>query len=114
MFVYGIDFYITMSGIELSQLERCISILSYYWLLLKCNDVIKHDGLLPFFYDNRTLGYIYDSILTNDNEEVKGKDEIEQYKAELSGVCSSGPYTNSFDLEENEWTVRLYHSSFSR
>jgi len=109
--------------VTLSQLEKCISITNSCQLLLKCNDVRykEHDGLLPFFYDNFVLSYLYDSILTSDNEEER-KAEITSYKTKLSRVClskqhrqtcfhsQSGPYTNSFDLEENEWTVRFYYS----
>lgn len=65
LFVYGADFHITISSVHLSQLKKCMFISNCHRPLLKCNNVMhkEHDGLLPFFYGNRALRYVYDGML---------------------------------------------------
>ena len=78
LFVYSAEFHITMSSVQLSQFEKCISISSSYHPMQKCKNIRhrEHDGLLPFFFDNYALRYVYDGILSSADEKPERKMEI--------------------------------------
>ena len=74
------------------------------------------------FCDNRALGFVYNEITEDEHEDAQRKVEVSRYQSELLKTCMAqqhkytcfhadrAPYTRSFDLEENEWTVKLFYS----
>lgn len=74
------------------------------------------------FCDNHALEFAYDEITEDKQKNLQRRVEIMKYRSELSNACTSGwhrntcfhleggTYTKSFDMGENEWTMRLYYS----
>ena len=123
LFVYCCDAYIPMSSVTLTSLQRCGITFEFPTLgeLEPClNESYGfHDGYLPFFNDNNSLLCIYQKILQSPTEEDSRKMEVLNFQQSLNRVMrykahkssafhtNSLPTTMSWDLEENEWTIRL-------
>ena len=124
-YFYCSNMYIIMSKVTLTQLQECG--VKIDWVKMESLEECKnenhceHDGFLPFFYDNNSLLRCYDKILQKDLESQQRKKEVQGYRETLikavrmkmhRDTCfyTNGlPDTTSWDLEENEWTCRLFH-----
>jgi len=124
LFVYINSLHISMSSVKLSLLEMCG--ITFSQKNLNRNQCTNpehqaYDGYHPFFNNNNVCRQYFKKIVDDTSESSERRVEVIKYQNILSRVTCNNSHKNTmfhttglpnatcWDLQENEWSVRLMH-----